>query len=155
VFEWVVIQYATARIGAILVNINPAFKTRELEFTVNQSKIQLLLHAGTFRETDYAEIIKRILPSCSALHTTINLDSHWKDLLTQVSQTTNAELSQREETLDFDDPINIQYTSGTTGSPKGATLSHHNILNNGYFCGEILGYTHADRVVIPMTMPKQ
>lgn len=149
-YEWVVIQYATARIGAILVNINPAFKTRELEFTVNQSKIQLLLHAGTFRETDYTEIIKRILPSCSALHTTINLDSHWKDLLTQVSQTTDAELSHREETLDFDDPINIQYTSGTTGSPKGATLSHHNILNNGYFCGEILGYTHADRVVIPV-----
>lgn len=149
-YEWVVIQYATARIGAILVNINPAFKARELEFAVNQSQIELLLHAHSFREANYAEIIEEILPSCSALHSTISLDSHWNDFLTQASKTNDTELSRREDTLDFDDPINIQYTSGTTGSPKGATLSHHNILNNGYFCGEILGYTHADRVVIPV-----
>ena len=149
-FEWVVIQYATARIGAILVNINPAYKAQELRHTLNQSGVTLLLLSQGFRQTDYVEILDRVRPTCPTLNETLVLDESWAALLEEGASVDDAGLARRESSLTFDDPINIQYTSGTTGSPKGATLSHHNILNNGFFCGEVLGYTETDRVCVPV-----
>jgi len=143
--EWVLTQYATAKIGAILVNINPAYRVRELEFVLNQSGIRLLVAATTFKTSDYAAMIAEVRPSCPALERVVLLDSpEWVELFDGSA----ADLS--EIVLDRDDPINIQYTSGTTGFPKGATLSHHNILNNGYFVGELCGYTAEDRICVPV-----
>ena len=149
-YEWVVTQYATARIGAILVNVNPAYRAHELEYALKQSGIRLLLHARRFRAADYAEIVDSVRDACPALAETVVLDDEWDALLEESASVEDAALAEREASLRFDDPINIQYTSGTTGAPKGATLSHHNILNNGYFCGEILRYTEADRVLVPV-----
>ena len=156
--EWVIAQYATARVGAILVNVNPAFKARELEYVINQSGLRMLLLARAFRHTDYTEVLAEVSPRCPALEHVVVLNhadgdaetETWEALLAQASTTADDTLAARERTLSCDDPINIQYTSGTTGAPKGATLSHHNILNNGFFCGEILGYTAADRVAVPV-----
>ncbi|HXL92593.1 MAG TPA: AMP-binding protein [Streptosporangiaceae bacterium] len=142
--EWVLTQYATARIGAILVNINPAYRVRELEFVLNQSGARLLIAASSFKTSDYAGMIGQVRPQCAALTDVVLLgSSQWLALLETRGQLEPAE-------LDTDDPINIQYTSGTTGFPKGATLSHHNILNNGYFVGELCGYTEKDRICIPV-----
>ena len=149
-YEWVVTQYATARIGAILVNVNPAYRARELQHAVNQSGLRLLLHARRFRSTDYGAILDSVRHRCTALEQVVVLDDDWEALLDEATGTSEAALAEREASLDYDDPINIQYTSGTTGAPKGAALSHHNILNNGYFCGEILGYSEADRVAVPV-----
>ncbi len=149
-YEWVVVQYATARIGAVLVNVNPAYRAHELEYTLNQSGLRLLLHAGRFRAADYAAMVDSVRDRCPALNETVVLDSEWDALLEEAGNGNDAALDEREASLSFDDPINIQYTSGTTGAPKGATLSHHNILNNGYFCGEVLRYTEKDRVLIPV-----
>ena len=149
-YEWVVTQYATARIGAILVNVNPAYRARELQHAVNQSGLRLLLHARRFRSTDYSAILESVRPHCTTLEQVVVLDDDWDALLDEATGTSEAALAEREASLDYDDPINIQYTSGTTGAPKGAALSHHNILNNGYFCGEILGYSEADRVAVPV-----
>ena len=149
-YEWVVVQYATARIGAVLVNVNPAYRAHELEYTLNQSGLRLLLHAGRFRAADYTAMVDGVRDRCPRLTETVVLDGEWDALLDEAGNSNDAALHEREASLSFDDPINIQYTSGTTGAPKGATLSHHNILNNGYFCGEILGYTEKDRVLIPV-----
>ena len=149
-FEWIVVQYATARIGAILVNVNPAYRAHELEYTLNQSGLRLLLHARRFRAADYAAVVDGVRARCPALLDTVVLDDGWDVLLDGAAGVDDAALAEREASLSFNDPINIQYTSGTTGAPKGATLSHHNILNNGYFCGEILRYTEVDRVLIPV-----
>ena len=149
-FEWVVTQYATARVGAVLVNLNPAYKSRELRHALNQSGLRLLLLARGFRQTDYAEILDRVRPDCPGLEGAVVLDDGWAALLDEGGSIDDGRLAAREAGLTFDDPINIQYTSGTTGAPKGATLSHHNILNNGFFCGEMLGYTEVDRVCIPV-----
>lgn len=149
-FEWVVIQYATARIGAILVNVNPAYQARELQHALNQSGVRLLLLSQGFRERDYVETVERVRPACPALEETVVLDHAWAALLEEGAPVEDGDLASREAALTFDDPINIQYTSGTTGAPKGATLSHHNVLNNGFFCGEVLGYTERDRVCIPV-----
>ena len=149
-YEWVVTQYATARIGAILVNVNPAYRAHELEYALKQSGIRFLLHARRFRSSDYAAIVDSVRTACPGLTETVVLDDEWDALLGESAAVDEAALAEREASLRFDDPINIQYTSGTTGAPKGATLSHHNILNNGYFCGEILGYTEADRVAVPV-----
>ena len=149
-YEWVVTQYATARIGAILVNVNPAYRASELEYALQQSGIRLLLLARGFRSTDYVAILDRVRSRCPVLEQIVVLDDDWDALLDE-GRTVGADaLDDREASLDCDDPINIQYTSGTTGAPKGATLSHHNVLNNGYFCGEILGYTEVDRVAVPV-----
>ena len=149
-YEWVVTQYATARIGAILVNVNPAYRASELEYALKQSGIRLLLLARGFRSTDYVAILDSVRSRCPDLEQVVVLDDDWDALLGEAAAAGEDALAAREASLDCDDPINIQYTSGTTGAPKGATLSHHNILNNGYFCGEILGYTEVDRVAVPV-----
>src|SRR5271167_17378 len=136
--EWVVVQYATARIGAILVNINPAYRVHELEHVLNQSGTKLVILARGFRGADYVAMLREVESHSSAHRETLVLEEGWG--------AREGALEERERTLDPDDPINIQYTSGTTGFPKGATLSHHNILNNGYFIGETLRYNEHDRV---------
>jgi fatty-acyl-CoA synthase len=145
-FEWVITQYATARIGAILVNVNPAYRRSELEFALTKSGISILLMARGFRDADYVEMLGDVRGRCPGLREALVLDGGWP-LGDGVSED---ELAAREAELQFDDPINIQYTSGTTGFPKGATLSHHNILNNGHFIAGILRYTEADRVCVPV-----
>jgi fatty-acyl-CoA synthase len=147
-FEWVVTQYATARIGAILVNVNPAYKRSELEYALTRSGISVLLLAAGFRDSDYVEMLGDVRGRCAELREAIVLDDDWEALLADGVST--GELAAREAELQFDDPINIQYTSGTTGFPKGATLSHHNILNNGHFIAETLRYTEGDRVCVPV-----
>jgi fatty-acyl-CoA synthase len=147
--EWTLTQYATAKIGAILVNINPAYRTRELEFVLNQSGSTLLIAAERLKTSDYASMIAEVRPACPGLKTVVLLGSpQWQVLLDTGRRLDRGALDVIE--LDTDDPINIQYTSGTTGFPKGATLSHHNILNNGFFVGELCNYTEADRICIPV-----
>jgi fatty-acyl-CoA synthase len=149
-FEWVIVQYACSRIGAILVNINPAYKTSELEYALNQSGVSLLILAQGFRQSSYVAMLDEVRDRCPELQQIVVLERDWQDLLACAPRTSGDELEQRERTLQFDDPISIQYTSGTTGLPKGATLSHHNILNNGYFSAETLHYTERDRVCVPV-----
>jgi fatty-acyl-CoA synthase len=149
-YEWVVIQYATAEIGAILVNINPAYRVHELEYALNHSGCRVVIHSRGFRKADYTSMLSEIRPRCAAVEKTIELESSWQELLDRSEVVSQAELEEREASLQFDDPINIQYTSGTTGFPKGATLSHHNIVNNGFFVGEGLKLTDRDRVCIPV-----
>jgi fatty-acyl-CoA synthase len=149
-YEWLIAQYATARVGAILVNVNPAYKATELAHALNQSGARLLLMARGFRTTDYVALLREVRGRGAALQEALVLDDDWDTLLRAGDAVDEARLAEREASLQFDDPINIQYTSGTTGLPKGATLSHHNVLNNGYFIGEALRYTDADRVCIPV-----
>jgi len=148
--EWVVVQYATAAIGAILVNINPAYRTHELEYALNQSGISFLILSAGFRQGDYRAMLAEVKGRCPDLREALVLEDGWEALKRDGAKTSVEDLHAREATLQFDDPINIQYTSGTTGFPKGATLSHHNILNNGYFIGEKLHYSENDRVCIPV-----
>jgi fatty-acyl-CoA synthase len=141
--EWVLVQFASAKAGVVLVNVNPAYRTSELEFVLNQSGCRLLVAATEFKTSDYAAMVAEVAPRCDALERTVFIGTDsWDELLTCAADL--------PEGLQFDDPINIQYTSGTTGFPKGATLSHHNILNNGFFVGEGCHYTEADRVCIPV-----
>jgi fatty-acyl-CoA synthase len=149
-YEWTVIQYATARMGAILVNINPAYRTAELEYALNQSGISFLILARAFRSTDYVAMLGEVKGRCPQLREALVLEDGWDALLRDADRVSEEELAAREAELQFDEPINIQYTSGTTGFPKGATLSHHNILNNGFFIGEYLKYSEQDRVCIPV-----
>jgi fatty-acyl-CoA synthase len=146
-WEWTVLQYATADIGAILVNINPAYRTHELEFVLKQAGIALLVAAPEFKTSDYRSMVAEVRDNCPQLRQVVFLgDPEWDAL----SVGDRSVLPEIRAGLGFDDPINIQYTSGTTGFPKGATLSHHNILNNGFFVGELCSYTHEDRICIPV-----
>jgi len=149
-YEWVITQYATAAMGAILVNINPAYRTSELEYALNQSGISFFILAAGFRQADYRAMLAEVKGRCPDLREALVLEDGWNALKRDASKVDIAALREIEETLQFDDPINIQYTSGTTGFPKGATLTHHNILNNGFFIGETLHYTEKDRVCIPV-----
>ncbi|MDB4965458.1 MAG: Acetoacetyl-CoA synthetase [Myxococcales bacterium] len=149
-YEWVVTQLACARAGAILVNLNPAYKTSEIEYALAQSSTSVLVHARAFRGSDYAAMTAEVRPRLPLLRLTVCIDDDWDALGRRADEVTTAELAAREALLQFDDPINLQYTSGTTGFPKGATLTHHNLLNNGYFVGRSLGLTAEDRVCIPV-----
>jgi fatty-acyl-CoA synthase len=149
---WVLLQYATAAIGAILVNVNPAYRVHELSYVLGQSGCRMLVSARSFKTSDYGAMIGEVRAGMQRLETVVYLGSdEWAALLAGGGrEASGAALGEREAELTFDDPINIQYTSGTTGFPKGATLSHHNILNNGRFVGDFCGYTEADRVCIPV-----
>ncbi|MEU6582159.1 AMP-binding protein [Nocardia sp. NPDC046763] len=149
--QWTLIQYATAKVGAILVNINPAYRAHELRYVLRQAGIRMLVAAPSFKTSDYAAMITAARPECPELEQVVLLDSlEWRDLFTSGRAANPDLLAAAQSALSTDDPINIQYTSGTTGFPKGATLSHHNILNNGYFVGELCGYTEQDRICIPV-----
>jgi fatty-acyl-CoA synthase len=149
--EWVLVQYATARIGAILVNINPAYRTDEMRYVLEQAGISVLFAAEAFRTTDYRAMVDEVRPQCTALSTVVYIGTDdWTGLLSRAGGVPDDELAEREAELRCDDPINIQYTSGTTGFPKGATLSHHNILNNGYFVARRQGFSEADRICVPV-----
>ncbi|WP_280356254.1 AMP-binding protein [Nocardia otitidiscaviarum] len=149
--QWTLTQYATAKIGAILVNINPAYRSHELRYVLRQAGIRALIAAPAFKTSDYAAMIDEVRADCPDLDRVILLDSgDWRGLFEAGRAADPIELTRAQAALSPDDPINIQYTSGTTGFPKGATLSHHNILNNGYFVGELCGYTEQDRICIPV-----
>ncbi|WGI26964.1 AMP-binding protein [Halomonas alkaliantarctica] len=170
--EWTLTQFATAKIGAILVNINPSYRTHELEYALNQSGARFLVTANSFKSSDYSAMLYELAPELNAsnegelnsqklpdLECIINLSSEklsgmwrWSDLMQEASKVSQTDVEDLQATLQFDDAINIQYTSGTTGFPKGATLSHHNILNNGFFVAESMGFTSEDRLVIPVPL---
>jgi fatty-acyl-CoA synthase len=149
--EWTILQYAAAEIGAILVPINPAYRTDELGYVVNQAGIRLLVAAPSFKTSDYAAMIEDARPGCPGLRWVVLLGSADWDALSDPGVDPRA-LAARQALLSPDDPVTIQYTSGTTGHPKGAVLSHHNILNNAHLTGEIMGYTERDRVCVPVPL---
>jgi fatty-acyl-CoA synthase len=149
--EWVLVQYATARVGVILVNVNPAYRSHELAYVLQQSGTRLLVSAVAHKTSDYRSMVEQVRGECAALERVVYIgDDSWDQLVAGADSVPEQALAERAAELSFDDPINIQYTSGTTGFPKGATLSHHNILNNGLFVGELCGYTEADRVCVPV-----
>jgi fatty-acyl-CoA synthase len=149
--EWTIVQYATAKIGAILVNINPAYRTHELAYVLNQSGVRTLISATKFKASDYVAMVDEVRPQCDALREVIFLGTDdWEDLKRRADDVTEDDLRTRMAGLTNTDPINIQYTSGTTGFPKGATLSHRNILNNGYFTTELIKLRPGDRLCIPV-----
>jgi fatty-acyl-CoA synthase len=151
--EWVITQYATAKIGAILVNVNPAYRAHELGYVMQQSGMRLLVTVADYRGTDYVAMIEQVRHECPALHEVVVIgQDSWRRLVELGGRLDHHQLDERQATLSCDDAINIQYTSGTTGFPKGATLSHHNILNNGHFVTERIGITEADRLCIPVPM---
>jgi len=149
-YEWVLLQYATARIGTILVNINPAYRTHELTYVLNQSEVRFIFSSLSFKSSNYKEMVEYAKEVCPSLEHEIFFDENWDDFVNNGQDISDEVLHSFEEHVQFDDPVNIQYTSGTTGFPKGVTLSHHNILNNGYFIGIRLRYTEKDRVCIPV-----
>ncbi|MDH6119045.1 AMP-binding protein [Kitasatospora sp. GAS204B] len=149
--EWVLVQYATARIGAILVNINPAYRTHELEYVLRQSGIGVVVAMPAYKTSEYAAMLAAARPNCPELREVVLIgEDSWDGLLGAGRAGDPAALAAVAAELGADDPINIQYTSGTTGFPKGATLSHRNILNNGYFVGELCEYTEQDRICVPV-----
>lgn len=170
--EWLVTQLATAKVGAVLVNINPSYRLSELQYALNQSGCKMIVTADQFKQSNYTKMLYELAPElhhCTPgqlkakelpkLETVIRLHSDnspgmyaWEDMLRHAKQTSNAVLAQQQAQLTFDEPINIQYTSGTTGYPKGATLSHHNILNNGYFVARTMNFSAQDRLIIPVPL---
>lgn len=170
--EWCITQFASAKVGAILVNINPAYRLSELEYALRQSGCSWIICADAFKTSDYHAMLLELVPElatcrpgelCSErlpdLRGAISLSATppdgflaWCELPARAAEISSQALAESQASLQFDDPINIQYTSGTTGFPKGATLSHYNILNNGYMVGESLGLTEHDRLVIPVPL---
>jgi len=149
--EWTIVQYATAKLGVVLVNINPAYRTHELAYAVNQSGLRLMFAATRFRTSEYAEMLTATRAECPALERVVLVDGDdWADLVREGEAVPAGAVAERLAGLDPGDAINIQYTSGTTGRPKGATLSHRNILNNGYFTTELINLGPEDRLCIPV-----
>jgi len=149
--EWALVQYATAKVGLILVNINPAYRTSELEYALGQSGCRLLFAAREVRGSDFVAMVEQVRPRLAGLERTVFFDTpEWEEMAAGPGGVDAVRAAG--EQLDFDDPINIQYTSGTTGFPKGATLTHHNILNNAHFIAQLLGYTEHDRVCVPVPL---
>ena len=152
--EWTLLQYATAKVGAVLVNVNPAYRSHELAYVLGQSGMRMLVSAVAHKTSDYRAMINEVSPQCHDLRDVVYIGEESWDRLKKAGSAVTADqldaLAARMATLSPDDAINIQYTSGTTGFPKGATLSHHNILNNGFFVGEMIGYTEHDRVCLPV-----
>lgn len=150
-YEWTLVQYATAEIGAILVNLNPAYRVHELKFAINQSEISYVICPVKYKTSAYKKMLEEVDENCISLKKAVYLDTEdWENLLKKGHTISDAQLEEAIAKTDFDQAINIQYTSGTTGFPKGVTLSHHNVLNNGYFIARRLEYTDADRVCIPV-----
>ncbi|MGH3969175.1 MAG: AMP-binding protein [Mycobacterium sp.] len=149
--EWTMIKFATAKIGAILVTVNPAFRTHELAYVLNQAGVRTLIAVTAFKTSDYVEMAEAVRPTARCLKEVVFLDTgDWDHLRSRAELVTGDDLKTRMTGLDNREPINIQYTSGTTGFPKGATLSHRNILNNGFFVTELLGVGPDDRLCIPV-----
>jgi fatty-acyl-CoA synthase len=149
--EWTLVQYATAKAGAIIVNVNPAYRTHEMAYALNQSGLRLLISAESFKTSDYRAMVEQVRPDTLALERVVYIGTDdWTDLVAGGTDLPEGALAERMSTLEPGDPINIQYTSGTTGYPKGATLSHRNILNNGFFVTDTINFTHEDRLAIPV-----
>jgi len=148
--EWTLLQYATARVGMILVNLNPAYRENELEFVLNQAEISAVFAALSFKTSEYKVMLNNVKDNAKSLKHIIIFEENWDNFLIEGEEISTSEVHQIEQAVQFDDAVNIQYTSGTTGFPKGVTLTHHNLLNNGFFIGVRLNYTHRDRVCIPV-----
>ena len=148
--EWTLLQYATARVGMILVNLNPAYKENELEFVLNQAEISAVFASLHFKSSEYKTMLNNVKHNTPTVEHIVIFEEDWTNFLEKSDDISTSDIHQIEQSVQFDDAVNIQYTSGTTGFPKGVTLTHHNLLNNGFFIGVRLNYTHLDRVCIPV-----